>query len=129
MNDLSIITGKINTAKVTASNSGSKRMYIKIFPGLFTMKAPRPKKAKILVGELLIRYSGREWPVKKNGSLVGDEGVLAGIAELLGELNLKNASDISWASEQRDLKDTVTVRVGPDLSAEIIARGWAYITD
>lgn len=129
MTDLSIITGKINTTKAAASNAGSKRLYIKIFPGRFTMKAPRPKKAKILVGELLVRYSAREWPIKKNGPLVGDEGILAGISELLRELNLKNVNDLSWEIEQRDLKDTVTVRVGSLLATEIMSRGWAYLTE
>lgn len=127
MTDLNIITGKISTVTPSSSTGNPKKLYVKIFPGAFTMRAPRPKKAKVLSGELLVRYSAREWPEKKNGPLVGDEGFLNGISGLLKEVNLVNVTDISWADEQRDLKETVTIRVGPLLAREILDRGWAHL--
>lgn len=126
--DISIITGKIVTTAPSSSNAREKKLYIKIFPGQFTMKAPRPKKAKVLVGELLVRYSSREWPEKKNGPLVGDPGFLDGVAALLREISLSNSTDISFAEEQRPIKETITIKVGPKLSQEIIDRGWAHLT-
>ena len=128
MTDLSIITGKITTSTPSSSNANAKKMYVKIFPGVFAMKAPRPKKAKILSGELLIRYSAREWPIKKNGDLVGDIGFLQGVSGILREANLINVDDISWSDEQHNIKDTVTIRVGTKLAKEIIDRGWAQLT-
>ena len=92
------------------------------------MKAPRPKKAKILSGELLIRYSGREWPIKKNGPLVGNEDFLNGISDLLKEISIQNIKDLSWSTEQRDIKDTVTIAVGSSLAQELIDRGWAHLS-
>ena len=128
MNEISIITGKITTATPPKGGSGNpKRLYVKVFPGTFTMRAPRPKKAKILYGELLVRYSGREWPEKKNGPLVGDEGFLSGISGILKELNLANVSDISWAAEQHPIKETVTIRVGAKLAKEMLDRGLATL--
>lgn len=128
MTDISIITGKITTTTPPKGSSGNtKRLYVKVFPGTFTMRAPRPKKAKILSGELLVRYSGREWPEKKNGPLVGDEGFLAGISGILKELNLVNVADISWAAEQHPIKETVTIRVGAKLAQEMLDRGLAYL--
>jgi hypothetical protein len=127
MTDFSIITGKIITSTPSSSNANAKKMYVKIFPGAFSMKAPRPKKAKTLSGELLIRYSAREWPIKKNGDLVGDLGFLQGISTLLKEANLVNVDDISWSDDQRNIKDTVTVRVGSKLAKEILDRGWAQL--
>ncbi len=123
----SIITGKITTRAPSASNANEKRLYVKIFPGAFTMKAPRPKKAKVLIGELLVRYSSREWPEKKNGPLVGDQGFLSGVAALLKTINLVNVDDISWHEEQRPIKETVTIKIGPLLAKEIVDRGWATI--
>lgn len=127
MSDLNIITGKITTTAPSSSNAKEKRLYVKVFPGAFTMQAPRPKKAKVLVGELLVRYSEREWPEKKNGSLVGDQGFLAGISSLLKEVNLINVDDISWPKEQREIKATLTIKVGSKLAQEILDRGWAYL--
>lgn len=129
MSDISIITGKITTEIPSSSNGNPKKLYVKIFPGAFYMQAPRPKKAKVLVGELLVRYSGREWPEKKNGPIVGDAGFLAGISRLLSELNLANSHDISWAKEQRSLKETVTIQTGSKLAQEIIDRGWAHLSE
>jgi hypothetical protein len=123
----SIITGKITTKTPTTSNALGKRLYVKIFPGAFTLRAPRPKKAKILSGELLVRYSSREWPEKKNGPLVGDQGFLEGVANLLRDVNLVNVNDLYWPDEQRNLKETITIRVGKDLAQEIIDRGWASL--
>lgn len=128
MTDLSIITGKITTSTPSSSNANGKKMYVKIFPGVFSMKAPRPKKAKVLTGELLVRYSAREWPIKKNGDLVGDQGFLNGISGLLRETNMINVDDISWSDDQKNIKDTVTIMVGSKLAKEIIDRGWAQLT-
>lgn len=127
MSDLNIITGKITTTAPSSSNAREKRLYVKVFPGDFAMQSPRPKKAKVLVGELLVRYSEREWPEKKNGSLVGDQGFLAGISSLLREVSLINVDDISWPKEQREIKGTLTIRVGSRLAQEILDRGWAYL--
>lgn len=129
MIETSIITGKITTVMPSSSNGNAKKLYVKIFPGAFTMKAPRPKKAKVLVGELLVRYSGREWPEKKNGPIVGDMGFLSGISEILKEINLVNVDDISWATDQRPIKETVTIKVGSKLAQEIIDRGWAHLIE
>ena len=93
------------------------------------MKAPRAKKAKVLYGEILVRYSGREWPEKKNGPIVGDQGVLEGISRILKEVNLVNVDDISWATEQRPIKETVTIKLGPKLAKEILDRGWAQLIE
>jgi len=127
MVETSIITGKITTTTPSPGNANTKRLYVKIFPGAFTMKPPRPKKAKVLMGELLVRYSGREWPEKKNGPLVGDQGFLGGIANMLRELNLEHADDITWSDEQHAIKETVTIRVGTKLAREMLARGMASL--
>ena len=81
----------------------------------------------MLSGELLVRYSGREWPIKKNGDLVGDQGFLQGISTLLRTANLVNVEDILWSDNQRVIKDTVTIKVGSKLAQEIIDRGWAQL--
>lgn len=128
MVETSIITGKITTTTPSPANANIKRLYVKIFPGAFTMRPPRPKKAKILMGELLVRYSGREWPEKKNGPLVGDQGFLGGISNMLRELNLEHANDISWSEEQHPMKETVTIRVGTSLAKEMLDRGMASLT-
>jgi len=129
MLDTSIITGKAWTGNPSASNSVKKRLYLKLFPGEFWYRAPRAKKAKTYGGELFVRYSGREWPEKKNGPLAGDPGLLLGISDLLKELNLQYASDISWAKVQHELKETLTLTVGPDLAKEIVDRGWARLIE
>jgi len=125
MIETSLITGRIHaTDPVTNSN---KSLYVKVFTGQFQMKAPRPKKAKVLTGELLLRYSSRQWPEKKNGPLVGNPQVLEGLSLLLKEVNLLNSGDISWSKEQKNIKDTATIRVGPELAQEILNRGWAVL--
>jgi hypothetical protein len=129
MLDTSIITGKAYTGNPSASNSIKKRLYLKIFPGEFWYRAPRPKKAKVYGGELFVRYSGREWPEKKNGPLVGDPGLLSGISDLLKELNLVNVEDLSYAKIQHNLKEVLTLSVGPELAKEIVDRGWASLND
>ena len=127
MTDINIITGKINVNIPGSQAENGKKMYVKIFPGTFTMKAPKPKKAKVLVGELIVRYSGREWPEKKFGTLVGEPTFLSGVTELLTTLNLINTTQVSWAIEQTDLKESVSITLGTDLAQEIIDRGWANI--
>jgi len=129
MLDTSIITGKAWTGNPSASNSVAKRLYLKIFPGEFWYRAPRAKKAKMYGGELFVRYSGREWPEKKNGPLAGDPGLLAGISGLLKELNLQYSDEISWAKVQHELKETLTLTVGPNLAKEIVDRGWAQLIE
>ena len=128
MLESSIITGKVTTTVESASNAKARRLYVKIFAGEFSLRPPRPKKAKVLMGELLVRYSGREWPEKKNGPLAGDQGFLDGIANLLKEHNVINAADISWPEEQRPIKETVTIRVGTVLAQEMVDRGWAIVS-
>ena len=121
----SIITGRIQASEPVSNTV--KNLYVKVFTGQFQMKAPRPKKAKVLTGELLLRYSSRQWPEKKNGPMVGNSTVLEGLSLLLKEVNLLNSGDISWSKEQRDIKETVSIRVGPDLAQEILDRGWAVL--
>lgn len=127
MTDISIITGKITTTTSPKGSNGPKKLYVKVFPGTFSMQAPRAKKAKVLIGELLVRYSGREWPEKKNGPLVGDQGFLSGISGILKEINFVNVNDISWSAEQHPIKETVTIRVGSKLAKEILDRGLAHL--
>ena len=125
MLDTSIITGKVYTGQSSASNSVRKRLYVKVFPGEFWHRPPRAKKAKVYGGELFIRYSGREWPEKKNGPLLGDQGLLESIGDLLRTVHLVNVNDITYATHQHNLKEVLTLSVGPDLAKEIIDRGWA----
>lgn len=125
MMETSIATGRIQ-ASIPNTNT-QKSLYVKIFTGQFLMKAPRPKKAKVLTGELLLKYSSRQWPEKKNGSMVGNDEVLHGLSLLLKEVNLQYSGDISWSKEQRSIKDTVTIKVGSKLAQEILDRGWAIL--
>jgi hypothetical protein len=120
--ETSIITGKVSTGIPSASNAVQKRLYIKILPGAFWYKAPRPKKAKVHGGELFVRYSEKEWPSKKNGTLVGDMEFLNGISNLLKGMNLANVDDLSYAAIQHPIKETLTLTVGPKLAKEIIER-------
>ena len=125
MLETSIATGRIQ-ANIPNTNT-QKSLYVKVFTGQFLMKAPRPKKAKVLTGELLLKYSSRQWPEKKNGPMVGNDEVLHGLSLLLKEVNLQNSGDISWSKEQRPIKDTVTVKLGAKLAQEILDRGWAIL--
>lgn len=127
MNETSIITGKVTTSGRGSGSSVPKKLYIKIFLGEFTHKAPRPKKAKVYAGELLIKYSGREWPEKKNGTLLGDVGLLEGVSLLLSSLNLKNIAEISYSANQYPIKEMLTLKVGPKLAEEIVQQGWAHL--
>lgn len=121
----SIITGKLMTQGFGPGATSPKKLYVKIFLGSFTLRPPRLKQAKVLRGELLVKYSGREWPEKKNGPLYGDLGVLSGVSSLLAESSYKNVDDIKYASERdsRPLKDTLTLVVGTKLAKEFIDRG------
>ena len=127
MLDTTIITGKVYTGQASASNSVSKRLYVKVFPGEFWHRPPRAKKAKVYGGELFVRYSGREWPEKKNGPLLGDEGLLASLGDLLRGVNLVNVEELSYATTQHKLKEVITLSVGPNLAKEIVDRGWARL--
>jgi hypothetical protein len=120
---LNIITGKITTESLGVGATSPKKMYIKIFLGAFTLRPPRLKQAKVLLGELLVKYSNREWPEKKHGPLVGDKGVLSGIGQLLLNEGYVHITDISYAQEQRELKETLTLKVGSKLSEEFVKRG------
>lgn len=124
MIETNIITGKIT---IMLPNSEQERsLYLKVNTGQFTKKAPTPKKAKVLVGELLVRYSSRQWP-KKFGPLAGNAAVLEGLSQLLKEVNLHYTKDISYSQEQHDIKETLTIKVGKLLAQEIVDRGWASI--
>jgi len=127
MYESSILTGKVSTSGTGPNSKVVKRLYIKIFPGEFSYRAPRPKKAKKLIGELLIRYSAREWPIKKNGTIMDDPGFLDGISELLQQKNIINYKDLDYANTQHDLRDTITLTLGMKLTQEIIDRGWARL--
>lgn len=121
----SIITGKLTTETFGPGSTSPKKLYVKIFLGSFTNRPPRLKQAKVLRGELLIKYSGREWPEKKNGPLHGDPGVLIGVGELLSAEGYSNVNDIKYASDKdiRPLKDTLTLVIGAKLAKEFIDRG------
>jgi len=125
MLETSLFTGKVTTSGTGPNSTVKKKLYIKVFAGLFSVRPPRLKKKHVLLGELIIRYSAREWPVKKNGPLHGDPGFLEGISTILKEHNMKNYDDLTWNTDQYDFRDTVTIRVGSNLAQEFIDRGWA----
>lgn len=129
MMESSIVTGKVTPTGLRAGASSPKPLYVKLFLGTFTLRPPRQKQAKVLLGELLVRYSGREWPEKKNGSLIGDEGFLSGVGKLLATVSLDNITDISYASVQRELKEIITIKIGSILAKEIVNRGWANVEE
>lgn len=129
MIESSLITGKVMPSGFGPGMAGPKPLYIKIFPGAFTLRPPRLKQSKLLLGELLVRYSGREWPEKKNGPLLGDQGVLTGISALLSTLGLTQIYDISYAKSQRELKEHLTIQVGTLLAKEIADRGWVHVEE
>lgn len=128
MFDTSIITGKVTTSGTGPNTSVQKKLYIKIFQGDFSIRPPTPKKAKVLLGELVIKYSAREWPEKKNGTFVDDPGFLQGIIDLLKSLNISNADNVSYSTKQYDLRDSVTLKVGTKLAQELLDRGFAKLT-
>lgn len=128
MFETSIITGKVTTSGTGPNTTQSKKLYVKIFAGEFSVRPPTPKKAKVLLGELVIKYSAREWPVKKYGNIIDDPGFLAGIADLLKSQNIINADSLSYSTTQYDMKDSITIKVGTKLAQEILDRGWATLT-
>ena len=128
MFETSITTGKVITSGTGPNTSVQKKLYVKVFPGEFSTRPPTPKKAKALLGELVVRYSSREWPTKKYGSILDDPGFLEGVSELLKGHNIFNADDISYSTTQYDAKDTITLKVGTQLAAELLDRGMATLT-
>ena len=128
MFETSIITGKLTTSGTGPNTKIQKRLYVKIFAGEFSNRPPTPKKAKVLLGELVVRYSAREWPAKKYGSLLDDPGFLEGVGLILKGLNITNYNNISYSTTQHDLRDTVTLKVGTKLAQELLDRGMAKIT-
>jgi hypothetical protein len=125
--DTNIVTGKINLMVKDQANRTEKKIYVKVFTGPFVYAAPTPKKAKILRGELLIRYSTREWPERKLGMPYESETFLSEIAALLRTVDLENVHEISVATDQRDIKNTITIQVKAALAQEILDRGWASL--
>ena len=128
MFETSITTGKVTTSGGGPNTTAKKKLYVKIFAGEFSVRAPTPKKAKVLLGELIVKYSSREWPVKKYGSLIDDPGFLQGVADLLKAHNIVNADGISFSRDQYDIKDTVTLKVQTKLADELLDRGFAKLT-
>jgi hypothetical protein len=127
MFESSVFTAKITTSGTGPNSTVSKKLYVKVFPGEFSNRPPRPKKAKKLLGELIIRYSAREWPIKKNGSIVDDPGFLAGLSEILRSHNVINADDIEYRVPQLELRDTISITLGSKLAQEFLDRGWASL--
>lgn len=125
--DINVVTGKINLLIKDPANRSEKKIYVKIFTGAFMFGAPTPKKAKILRGELFVRYSTREWPDKKYGLPSDAENFLSEISNLLKNVNLENVTEISLAPEQRDIKNTITLKIKAALAQEILDRGWATL--
>lgn len=128
MLESSIITGKVTTSGTGPNTTYQKKLYVKVFAGEFSVRPPTPKKAKVLLGELVIKYSAREWPVKKYGNILDDPGFLEGISDLLKSQNIINADLLSYSPTQYDIRDTVTIKVGTKLAQEILDRGWATLT-
>lgn len=128
MFETSITTGKVTTSGTGPNTTVQKKLYVKIFAGEFSNRPPSPKKAKQLLGELVIKYSAREWPTKKNGSILNDPGFLNGISDLLKSHNILNADNLSYSTKQYDLRDSITLKVGTKLAQELLDRGLAKLT-
>jgi hypothetical protein len=128
MFETSITTGKVVTSGDGPNTTVKKKLYVKIFAGEFSVRPPTPKKAKVLLGELIVKYSSREWPVKKYGSLIDDPGFLQGIGELLKGHNIVNVDQITYSRDQHDIKDTITLKVQTKLAEELLERGFAKLT-
>jgi hypothetical protein len=128
MFETSITTGKVVTSGEGPNTSVQKKLYVKVFAGEFSVRPPTPKKAKVLLGELVIKYSAREWPEKKYGSLIDDPGFLNGVSQLLKAHNIENNELLSYSSKQYDMRDTITLKVGTKLAQELIDRGLAKLT-
>lgn len=128
MFETSIVTGKLTTSGTGPNTSVQKKLYVKIFAGEFSNRPPTPKKAKVLLGELVVKYSAREWPVKKYGDLMDDPGFLEGVGSILKGLNFENYDNLSYSTTQYDMRDTVTLKVGTKLAKEILDRGLASLT-
>lgn len=128
MFETSITTGKVTTSGTGPNTTVQKKLYVKIFAGEFSNRPPTPKKAKVLLGELVIKYSSREWPTKKYGNLLDDPGFLEGISHLLKGHSIANADDLSYSSKQYNVRDTITLKVGTKLAQELLDRGMAQLT-
>lgn len=128
MFETSITTGKVTTSGTGPNTTVQKKLYVKIFAGEFSNRPPSPKKAKQLLGELVVKYSAREWPTKKNGSILNDPGFLDGISFLLKSHNILNADNLSYSTKQYDLRDSITLKVGTKLAQELLDRGLAKLT-
>lgn len=128
MFETTITTGKVTTSGTGPNTTVIKKLYVKVFQGEFSNRPPTPKKAKQLLGELVIKYSAREWPVKKNGILLEDPGFLNGISNLLKSHNIQHADNISYSSTQYDFRDSITLKVGTKLAQELLDRGLAKLT-
>lgn len=128
MFETSILTGKVTTSGTGPNTDVQKKLYVKVFAGEFSERAPTPKKAKQLLGELVIKYSAREWPVKKYGNILDDPGFLEGVKELLRDKHCAHVDALKYSPTQYDAKDTITLRVGKALAQEMLDRGWAKLT-
>jgi hypothetical protein len=125
MLETSIITGRIPVS--VPGTLSTRSLYVKILTGQFAMRPYRAKKAKVVTGELLIRYSSRQWPSKKLGPIIGNQEILDGISNLLKEVNLHHNKDVSYSVQQREIKDTITITLSAKLAQEILDRGWAHL--
>jgi hypothetical protein len=128
MFETNITTGKVVTSGDGPNTTVKKKLYVKIFAGEFSVRPPTPKKAKMLLGELIVKYSAREWPEKKYGSLIDDPGFLQGVSDLLKAHNIVNVDGITYSRNQHSIKDTVTFKVQTKLAEELLDRGFAKLT-